>query len=308
MATKDYYKILGIDSDATEKEIKAAYRRLARKYHPDVNPGDRYAENRFKEISEAYSVLSDRDKRTYYNQMGSMWENKDFADSYNWANFNANDFQSVPTESVEFGGDLEDVLGDMFTGKDADGRFDLGGDTHTQKDRPRAGRKPNDIETEMIITLDEAYHGVKKYFFLGDKRLEVNIPKGVKAGQKIRLPKKGTRSRTGGERGDILLTIKMKPHNFLVRDGNDLRTEVRVDYLTALLGGDVPVNTLTGRITMRLPAGTQNGSELRVVGKGMPMVKSERFGNLYVRIAIVIPKNISDDERELLEKIRSKRI
>jgi len=297
MATnyKDYYKILGVDRSASEKEIKSAYRKLARKYHPDVNPGDKASEDKFKEISEAYEVLSDKDKRTRYDQFGQYWEQGGIPGqgrpgpgegfTFDYGNFG---------EGVQFGGDVPfDLFETLFGGGAAKTT------TRRRREPPAKGRN---IETEMEISLEDAFTGATKAFSLNGKRIEVTIPKGVKDGQKIRLANQGEDGPAG--KGDLLITIKIRPHPVFERKDDDLYEEVPVDYVIAALGGEIQVPTLSGRVTMKVPPNTNSGRTFRLPGQGMPKIKDSGRGNLYAKVRIVIPEVISEKERQLLDEIR----
>ncbi|MCE5200083.1 MAG: J domain-containing protein [Armatimonadota bacterium] len=307
MATnyKDYYKILGVDRNASDKEIKTAYRRLARKYHPDVNPGDKAAEEKFKEVSEAYEVLSDKDKRSRYDQFGQYWEQAGAGRPGGpgpgpggpGGGFTF-DFGGFGGERVDFGGEGGFDLFEMLFGE---GRRGGGGAGATRR-RPQPPVKGADIESEMEISLEDAFTGTKKTFAIGGRRIEVTIPKGVKDGQKIRLAGQGEDGPAG--RGDLLIRIKIRRHPMFERTDDDLRTDIPVDYITAALGGEITVPTLSGRVTMKIPPATTGGRVFRLPGQGMPKVKDGGYGNLYVRVNIQIPETMNQKERELLEEIR----
>ncbi|MDH7602550.1 MAG: J domain-containing protein, partial [Armatimonadota bacterium] len=259
-AYKDYYKILGVDRNATEKEIKAAFRRLARKYHPDVNPGDKEAEEKFKEISEAYEVLSDPEKRRKYDQFGQYWEQVSqqgtgagAAQQPGWETFifDFGDFarSGARTEEVDFG---TSGFSDFFEMLFGTGRTRTGSAGRTA----RTSMRGRDIEAELEISFDEAFSGAKKEFTIDGRRIELTIPKGVKDGQKLRLAKQGEEG--PGGRGDLIITVRVRPHPVFERKGDDLYVEVPVDYVTAALGGEVPVPTPAGRVTMKVPPGTSS--------------------------------------------------
>lgn len=299
---KDYYSILGVSRDASDKEIKAAYRRLARKYHPDVNPGDKTAEEKFKEVSEAYEVLSDKEKRSRYDQFGQYWEQAGAGASApggpgpGWDSFTF-DFGDFATTGGGFEGG-ESGFSDFFEmlfGQGARGRSA----TRGRRAAPTRGR---DIESEMEITLEDAYHGAKRTFTLDGRRIEVTIPKGVKDGQRIRLANQGAEGPAG--RGDLYIKMKLKPHPIFERKGDDLYAEVPVDYLVAALGGEIQVPTLSGRVTMKVPPNTSGGKVFRLPGQGMPKLKDGGKGNLYAKLRITLPEQMSDRERELLEELR----
>jgi curved DNA-binding protein len=306
MATnyKDYYKILGVDRKASEKEIKSAYRKLARKYHPDVNPGDKAAEEKFKAVSEAHEVLADKEKRARYDQFGQYWEQAgpgrpggpgprtgagDF--TFDFGGFGGG-------QQVDFGGEGGFDLFEMLFGE---GKR-AGGHARGRRAAPVKGR---DIESEMEILLEDAFTGTKKAFSMGARKMEVTIPKGVRDGQKIRLAGQGEEGPAG--RGDLFIRIKIRSHKTFERSDDDLRMEAPVDYLTAALGGEIAVPTLSGRVTMKVPPGTSGGRTFRLPGQGMPKMKDGGRGNLYVKARVEIPENMSAKERELLEEVRKLR-
>ncbi len=301
-AYKDYYKVLGVERNASEKEIKSAYRKLARKYHPDVNPNDKTAEERFKEISEAYEVLSDSEKRAKYDQFGQYWESVGAGGAPGgqpqWEGFTF-DFGDFGKESGGFGsGDTG--FSDFF-----EMLFGSGAVGSRRTRRTAAPAKGRDIESEMTISLEDAYHGAKKTFELGGKRIEVTIPKGVKDGQRIRLSSQGESGPAG--KGDLYIKIKIREHPIYNRKDDDLYVDIPVDYIIAALGGEVIVPTLSGRVTMKIPPRTSGGRTFRLPGQGMPKIKGGGMGNLYAKVRVQIPEHISDKERELLEQIKKLR-
>jgi len=328
---KDYYAILGVSRNATDKEIKQAYRRLARKYHPDVNPGDKSAEEKFKEISEAYEVLSDPEKRAKYDQYGEMWK------------YYSEQQQQQPGGFSSGGGwqDLRDFgfggLGDLFATLFGDA---FGRSRTAETDFDTTFGASLDVEYPIEVSLEEAYSGATRalsvtlqdicpqcsgtgaartrsgYFTMGqaclnchgrgsvprNKRLEVRIPAGVKDGSKIRLAGEGLTGR-GGQRGDLYLVVHLRPHPTFERKGDDLYVDVDVPYTTAALGGEVRVPTMKGNVTMKVPAGTQSGQVFRLSGQGMPRLKEGGYGDLYARIRITVPRTLSARERDLLQQL-----
>ena len=301
MQYKDYYKVLGVDKSATEQEIKKSYRRLARQHHPDQNPNNKSAEERFKEINEAYEVLGDSEKRVKYDQLGTnyhQWQQRggdprgfDFSQ---WANQSGRGrTQNINVEDL-FGsnsGGFSDFFRTMFA--DSGG---MGGFSSSQSVR-------QDSEQTIEISLEEAYHGGSRTLVdATGERFAVKIPKGAKTGTKVRLKGKGQNG------ADLYLVMKERLHPIFERDEehpDDLRREIRVDLLTAVLGGEVRVETLKGAVNLKIAPGTQGGIELRLKGRGMPNLKeSEPHGNLYVTVQIDIPTSLSNEERELYEQLR----
>lgn len=299
---KDYYRILGVNREASEKEIKAAYRKLARKYHPDVNPGDKAAEEKFKEISEAYEVLSDKSKRQKYDQYGQYWEQVSAGGARSegvppgWEGFSF-DFGDMAGQRVDVGGGsgFSDFFEMLFGGVAGEGRTRV-------RHAPRRGRN---VEADLEISLEEAFSGAKKSFRINGRTIELTIPKGVRDGQKLRL---GGQGETGpGGSGDLMIRVSIRPHKVFERREDDLYMELPVDYVTAALGGDVQVPTLSGRVTMKIPPGTASGRTFRLPGQGMPKINRNERGDLYAKVRIQIPETIGNRERELLSQIRELR-
>ncbi len=311
MEYKDYYKILGVDKNASEKEIKRAFRRLAREYHPDVNktPG---AEERFKEINEAYEVLSDPEKRRKYDQLGADWQR--------WQRMGGNpgDFDWSRWTTGQPGGvhvrygtpeDLEDLLGgsgifsDFFSqifGGAGGGGVRVNG--FTRQARPRRGQ---DLEQPVEISLQEAYHGTTRVLQKNGHRLEVKIPAGAKTGTRVRVSGQGGAGVAGGQAGDLYLKVTVRPDPRFERKGDDLYTTVPVDLYTMILGGEVRVPTMTGHAVLTIPPGTQNGRTFRLRGKGMPRLRQPgQYGDLYAKTEVRLPTRLSDRERELFEELR----
>ena len=325
MASKDYYQILGVNRNASEKEIKQTYRRLARKYHPDLNPNDKSAETRFKEINAAYQVLSDAEKRKKYDQFGDQWE---FAEQF---------AKSGGQERVrwDFGkggttfkyGDLSD-FGDIFSSLFGDSGIDS---------RVRGPRRGQDIESPIEVTLEEAYHGSTRVIQLqtvesctacggtgsvgnrvcticngaggkiNPRRLEVKIPAGVRNGSRIRIAGKGSPGRAEGNKGDLYLVVKVLPHKVFERKGDDLYTEVSVPLSTAIMGGEVRLTTLNGNVSLEIPPETQNSKVFRLVGKGMPRLGNSDYGSMFARVRVILPTNLTEEEKKLFERLRSLR-
>jgi DnaJ-class molecular chaperone len=303
MATgyKDYYKILGVERSASEKEIKQAYRKLARKYHPDVNPGDKSAEEKFKDISEAYEVLSDKEKRAKYDQFGQYWQ----ATGQTGASQPPPGWETggVPPGFDFGGGGFEGGgFGDIFDLLFGGGRGGTATSSRQARGRGWTPARGRDVEYEIEVTLEEAFNGVTKTFNVNGRKIEVKIPQGVRDGSRIRLAGQGEPGR-GTERGDMYLIVRMKPHPKFERKEDDLYTDVPVMYTTAALGGQVAVPTLSGRVNTKVPAGTSSGQTFRLAGQGMPKLKGPGRGDLYARIKVTTPKTLSARERELLTEL-----
>lgn len=293
---RDYYETLGINRNASDDEIKKAFRTQAKKYHPDANPDNPQAEERFKEINEAYEVLRDPEKRQTYDQFGNNWE------AYQRGGFGGQGYGST---QVNFD-NLEEVLGSMFGGGFGNFSTDTGTGSTGGRRRRRSRAKGRDIEQPVSITLQEAYQGTQRVFTKEGEPLTVNIPAGAKNGTKVRVKGEGMPGAFGGPHGDLMLVVSIDESNSpFTRDGDHLHTDVTVDLFTAILGGEVEIPTMARPVKLTVPAGTQSGRKFRLKGKGMPLLrKSDEFGDLYARMMISIPKNLNDAQRELVEKLR----
>jgi curved DNA-binding protein len=309
MEYKDYYKIMGVDRNASEKEIKKAYRRLARKYHPDVNPSDKGAEERFKEINEAHEVLADPEKRRKYDQLGASWQQWQRTgrdpSGFDWGQWSAG-APGGGRVHVEYGD-----LGDLFDGGGFSDFFEaiFGGTgrqgpqtwTSTRQARPRRGQ---DYEQPVEITLEEAFTGTRRVLEKDGRRIEVRIPPGVKTGSKVRIAGEGAPGLGGGATGDLYLKVTILPHKVFERKGDDLYCEVPVDLYTAILGGETNVPTLEGTVSLKIPSETQGGRTFRLKGRGMPQLRdSNKRGNLYAKVKVVLPKDLSSKEEELFREL-----
>jgi DnaJ-class molecular chaperone len=321
MDFKDYYSTLGVAKTATEKEIKQAYRKLARKHHPDVNPGDKAAESRFKEINEAYEVLGDADKRRKYDELGANWR------MYEQAGAGAGP-GAQPGWNVNFGGGgggggfrtmTEEELRDMFGETDPFSDFFhtfFGGaagqpeaDRKTRGSRGRAARQGRDLEQEIELTLEDAFNGATRRLSMRHsgqaKTVDVRIPAGVADGSRVRVPGEGELGSAGGKAGDLYLRIRLAPHPVFERKGRDLYTRVRLPLTTAVLGGEVEVPTLAGKpLRLRIPPTTQNGQVFRLKGHGMPAVgKPDEVGDVYATVDVELPRTLSKEQREHFEAL-----
>ena len=299
MDYKDYYKILGVERNAGEEDIRKAYRKLAMQYHPDRNPNDKQAEERFKEINEAYQVLNDPTKRSHYDRLGSdysNWQRRGAPGDFNWDQYGGGFPGGV---RVEYG-DLDDLFGGAGAGGFSDffrtifGRSAEGAGAGT---RTRTRQQPQGYQQELEITLDEAYQGTTRVFESDGKQKQVRIPAGVRTGSKVRVAGAGPNGL------DLYLIIDVKEDSRFERRGNDLHTTATVDVFTAILGGEADVETLGGKVKLNIPAGTQPEQVFRLAGRGMPSIKNQiEKGDLYVRLKVQIPKYLSAKQRELLEE------
>lgn len=325
MEYKDYYGILGVDKKATTKEIRAAYRRLAKKYHPDVNQGNKEAEARFKEINEAHDVLSHEDKRKKYDELGANWKQYEHYQQAG-GNGRGQPFEGWKTYRGAPGGEcgfssgqartlteeeLQSLFGDaspfsgFYQAFFADGS-DYGQGIHFG--RARGPRRGHDLEQPVEISLEEAFHGTVRTLEMTGQdgkmhRIEARIPAGVQDGSRVRLAGKGMPGVGGGQAGDLFLVISVLPHSIFERDGHDLRVKAGVLLTTAILGGEVEVPTLGGRIMLKVPPETQNGKVFRIKGKGMPVLGESRAGDLHVELRVILPQRLSDKERALFEEL-----
>lgn len=295
MEYKDYYRILGVKRDADEKEIKRAYRKLAVELHPDKNPDDKAAEERFKEVNEAYEVLGDRQKRAKYDQLGASyqaWERSGGRPGgFDWSQWTS----GVPGGARVEMGDLGDLFGGGFSDF-FNTIFGMAGAA------PRAGRLGRDVEHNVRITLEEAYRGTSRTLQLDGSRLEVEIPPGARTGTKVRLSGKGEQGNRGT--GDLFLRIEVLPDPHIARHGDDLHMELPIDLYTAVLGGEIPVDTLQGPVRLTVPPGSQPGQTVRLKGRGMPRLrKPTAHGDLYVRLRVSLPRDLSDEERQLFSQL-----
>jgi curved DNA-binding protein len=298
---KDYYKVLGVDKKATQDEIKKAFRVLAVKYHPDKNPGNKEAEETFKLANQANEVLSNPEKRKKYDELGEKWQQYE----QNGASKGGNPFggASGGPYYYEEGGngpfgnrgqaDFSDFFEQFFAGN-ARGK---GGSQ---------SRKGGDYETEMEITLEEAYQGTNRTIQVENEKFRIAVKPGSYTDQLLRIKNKGAKGSSEENRGDLLIRIKVKPHPQLVRKGDDLSMVYAIDLYTAVLGGDILVNTLSGQVKVKIAEGTQNGKLIRLKGKGMPVYdKANDFGNFTIVLQVQIPAQLTDIQRELFEQLKA---
>jgi curved DNA-binding protein len=308
MEYKDYYKTLGVDKKASKDEIKKAYRKLALKYHPDKNPGNKSAEEKFKEISEANEVLSDPEKRKKYDTLGSDWKQYQNAGGpgYGYSQYG----QEGRRPNVQYEqGDINDIFGGESGFSDFFKQFFGGGFSGFQSGGRGTGRQPRaskgqDYEAEFTITLEEAYFGVTKVLNVNNEKLRITIKKGVTDKQVLRLKGKGSKGANGGINGDLLLTIRIAPHPNFIRKENDIYTDASLDIYTAVLGGNLQVHTFKGEMSIKIPKETEDGKTFRLKGIGMPYYDdNSKSGDLYVKVKLKIPKNLTKEETELFKKL-----
>ncbi len=285
MSKRDYYEVLGIQKGASDDEIKKSFRKLAVKYHPDKNPGDKEAEEKFKEINEAYGVLSDKTKRQRYDQFGHAGVGgagsaggNPFGGAYSY------DGQSFNFDFA--GGGLDDILGAMFGG--GFGGF-------------RGARRGRDYRTSVTIDFEDAIFGVSKEITIDGKSVKLKIPAGIFDGQSIRLSGKGGEAPDqGGERGDLYVEVRVRAHKHLTREDDLILSEVTISMVEAVLGTEVDVETVDGKVTMKIPAGTQPGTNFKLSGHGAPRLGSDERGPHIVTVDVEIPRNLSKKQKDLL--------
>jgi curved DNA-binding protein len=329
MEFKDYYQTLGVAKGSTDKEIKQAFRKLARKFHPDVNPGDKSAEGRFKEINEAYEVLGDPEKRRKYDELGANWRMYEQAQqqgapagspfgfggggpgpggawTVNMGGGPGGYRTMTPEEMQELFGN-EDPFSDFF-------RTFFGGGAGAAREagRPRGGRgrsqKGQDIEHEVELTLEEAFHGATRRMSIKEgghaRSVDVRIPVGVKDGSRVRAAGEGAAGSNGGASGDLYLRVRVRPHPVFERKGDDLQTRVAVPVTTAVLGGEAQVPTITGSVRLKIPEGTQNSQVFRLKGHGMPHIgRADDRGDLYATVDVQLPRALTKDQRQHYEAL-----
>jgi curved DNA-binding protein len=308
MEYKDYYRILGVDKKASQDEIKKAYRKLAVQFHPDKNPGNNQAEERFKEISEAYEVLKDPQKRKQYDKLGANWKQYQQSGFEGWKGRRPGGGRQY---HYEFGGDSSDFFGgasgfsdffEMFFGGGGRqrGRDMFGGFGHFNAGKPGA-----DLAGNLNISLHEAFQGTERLIDLGAEKIRVRIKPGAYNGLKLRVKEKGQKG-AGGKAGHLYLTVHVSPDPHFERKGNDLIHEVTVDLFTALLGGKKEIVTLSGRLNITIPEGTQNGKQLRLRGKGMPVYDHPgHAGDLYLKLKVQLPEHLNHEQKDLVRKLKS---
>ena len=309
MDYKDYYNVLGLEKNATPEQIKKAYRKLARQHHPDVNPNDKGAEQKFKELNEANEVLSDPDKRKKYDQFGADWQRYQQqpggagrggppGGGFDWSQYTqGGGGNSGGGNPFGEGEDFSDFFGSLFGNR--------GGGGGGRSSRPGAG---SDYQAELELGLEEAYHGGPRTITVNGKNLRLTIGPGVADGQTIRLRDQGGPGRHGGPNGALLITFRIRPDARYARTGDDLTQDVPVSIYKALLGGEQTVETLSGPVKIKLKPETANGTRLRLRGKGFPVYKKDgQFGDLYLRLTLTLPQHLTEPEKELIQQLAALR-
>jgi len=296
----DYYKTLDITKSATEAEIKKAYRKLARKYHPDLNPNDKEAEKKFKEINEANEVLSNPENRKKYDKYGKDWKH---ADEFEKAGYDPNQQRSRQQSSQDSGGDFSGFSGGDFSGSDFSDFF------NSMYGSGRSGRtqskyRGQDFNAELELDLASAYTTQKQNLAVNGKNIRITIPAGVENGQIIKIPGHGGPGANGGPNGDLYITFNIANNSDFKREGNNLYADIDLDLYTAILGGEIYVNTFDGKVKIKVPEETQTGTKVKLKGKGFPIYKKEnQFGDLYITYNVKTPTKLSQKEKELFEEL-----
>jgi curved DNA-binding protein len=297
----DYYKILGLSKDASDKEIKKAYRKQARKYHPDVNPNDESAKKQFQRINEANEVLSDPEKRKKYDKYGKDWEH---AEAYEKARqqqqqqYSGGGGQYYSGTGGGFSeGDFSDFFESMFGGG-----YAAGGSTGRRRTSQKF--RGQDYRAELHLDLKDVYKTHKQTLTVNGKKIRLTIPAGVENNQTIKIKGHGGKGINGGPNGDLYITFNITNHSSFKRGGKNLYTTVDLDLYTAILGGEVTINTLSGKVKLKVKPETQNGTKVKLKGKGLPVYKKEgEYGDLYITYHIKLPTNLSKREKELFEEL-----
>lgn len=294
MAFIDYYKTLGIDKNATDKEIKAAYRKQARKYHPDVNPNDKEAHRKFQEVNEANEVLSDPAKRKKYDQYGKDWKHADQFESAR----QSRPYASQGAGRSSYGGGFEqDDYSDFFSSMFGNAFGGAG-----RRAQPKY--KGQDFNAELQLNLRDVYQTHQRTLTVNGKNIRITIPAGIENGQTIKIKGHGGPGVNNGPNGDLYITFMIPNDPDFKRVGNDLYKSVDLDLYTAILGGEITLDTLSGKVKLKVPPETQNGTKVKLKGKGFPKYKTEgQFGDLYVTYNIKIPRNLTEKQRQLFTEL-----
>lgn len=303
MAYIDYYKILGVDKSATQDDIKKAYRKLARKLHPDLNPGDKEAEKKFKELNEANEVLSNPENRTKYDKYGENWKHGEEYEKaqqqqrqYQQQNYGGGGFSGADFGEGE---DFSDFFQSMFGGAS-------GGFGRSSRGSSSGKFKGQDVHAELNLSLKDAAQTHPQTFDINGKKVRITIPAGVYDGQQIKLKGHGNPGFNGGPNGDLYITFNIPVDPNFERIGDDLKTKVSIDLYTAVLGGDVKVTTLDGSVNLKVKPETQNGTTVRLKGKGFPVYKKEgQAGDLFVTYEVKLPTHLTDKQKELFEQLKN---
>lgn len=304
MEFKDYYKILGVSKNATPAEIKTAFRKLANKYHPDKNKTDTNAEEKFKDLNEAYQVLSDPEKRNKYDTLGSNWNahrgSGGTGDNFNWEQWFSQNRGSQSRRKSQ------NPFGDMFGGGGGLSDFFekiFGGGGFSQNQTSRSSSRGNDLETSVDLNLEEAFRGTSRKLTLNNRKIEVKFKRGIRDGQVLRLSGMGAPGENGGSNGDLIVKVNLSSPENMERRGDDLFVQVPIDFFTFILGGSAKLKTYGGTIKFNIPKGSQNGKLLKIPNMGMPKYDSnELFGDLYLELMVKLPEKLTEEEYSLVNQ------
>lgn len=293
MTYLDYYKILGLDNSASSKDIKSAYRKLARKYHPDLHPNDKDAKRNFQQINEANEVLSDPEKRKKYDQYGRDWEHAEEFEKAKHSQGRSSASRSTGYSRASFEGEFSDFFESLFGGSAGAGR------------NRQVKYRGEDYKAELHLDLIDAYKTHKQTLTVNGSNIRISIPAGIENGQTIKIPGHGGPGINGGSNGDLYITFSIADHPGFKRLGNNLYASVDLDLYTAVLGGEIEIDTLTGKVKLKVKPETQNRSKIKLKGKGFPVYKTEgHFGDLYVTYSIKIPTNLTEKQKALFTEIK----
>jgi len=292
MTFLDYYKILGIDKKATQADIKNAYRKLARKYHPDLNPNDDDAKKNFQQINEANEVLSDPEKRKKYDQYGKDWQHAEEFEKAKQYQGQSSNSSGTRYSETSFGGNFSDFFESMFGGSDGTDR------------RKQVKYRGEDYTAELHLDLIDAYKTHKQTLTVNGKNIRITIPAGDENGQTIKIAEHGGKGINGGPNGDLYITFSITNHPKFKRLGNNLYASVALDLYTALLGGEITMDTLNGKVKLKVKPETQNGSKIKLSGKGFPVYKNDgNFGDLHITYEVKIPTNLTEKQKALFQEL-----
>ncbi|MFO7658602.1 MAG: J domain-containing protein [Bacteroidales bacterium] len=288
----DYYKILGIDKKATASAIKSAYRKLARKYHPDLNPNDANAKKNFQQINEANEVLSDPEKRKKYDKYGKDWQHAEQFENAKQHQEQSSDFSGRKYSRAQSGGDFSDFFESMF-----------GGSANAGRNR-QVKFRGEDYNAQLQLNLSDAYKTHKQTLTVNGRNIRITIPAGIENGQTIKIAGHGGPGINGGPNGDLYITFSIDNDTGFKRLGNDLYRHVDIDLYTAVLGGEITVDTLSGKVKLKVKPETQNGSKVKLKGKGFPVYKTDgQFGDLYITYTVKIPTNLTERQKRLFTEL-----
>ena len=288
----DYYKLLGIDKTATSRDIKNAYRKLARKYHPDLNPNNKDAKRNFQQINEANEVLSDPEKRKKYDQYGKDWQHSEQFEKQKQYQKQSSDSRGARYAGSQYDGDFSDFFESMFGGAAGAGR------------RRQVKYRGEDYTAELQMELIDAYKTHKQTLTVNGKKIRITIPAGIENGQTIKIAGHGGQGVNGGPDGDLYIAFSIENHPRFKRLGNDLYTSVDLDLYTAVLGGEITIDTLDGKVKLRVKPETQNGTKVKLKDKGFPVYKNEgQFGDLLITYSVKIPTNLTEKQKKLFAQL-----